>query len=58
MPGTKGKQEKTAEIKRLSAQIAAITSEKSKYEEHMQFCLRYKKFLDRPGPSLHTMLCL
>eukprot|EP00668_Euglena_longa_P004880 GGOE01005719.1.p1 GENE.GGOE01005719.1~~GGOE01005719.1.p1 ORF type:complete len:573 (-),score=247.52 GGOE01005719.1:417-2048(-) len=48
---TKGKQEKTAEIKRLSAQIAAITSEKAKYEEHMQFCLRYKKFLDQLTPA-------
>mmetsp|Transcript_165 Transcript_165/g.437 ORF Transcript_165/g.437 Transcript_165/m.437 type:complete len:548 (-) Transcript_165:797-2440(-) len=47
---TKGKQEKTAEIKKLSAQIAGITNEKTKHEEHMQFCLRYKKFLDQLTP--------
>lgn len=48
---TKGKQEKTAEIKKLSAQVAAITNEKTKNEEHMQFCLRYKKFLDQLTPG-------
>eukprot|EP00670_Eutreptiella_braarudii_P001998 CAMPEP_0174293706 /NCGR_PEP_ID=MMETSP0809-20121228/39456_1 /TAXON_ID=73025 ORGANISM="Eutreptiella gymnastica-like, Strain CCMP1594" /NCGR_SAMPLE_ID=MMETSP0809 /ASSEMBLY_ACC=CAM_ASM_000658 /LENGTH=544 /DNA_ID=CAMNT_0015394691 /DNA_START=85 /DNA_END=1719 /DNA_ORIENTATION=- len=48
---TKGKQEKTAEIKKLSAQIAAITNEKTKNEEHMQFCLRYKTFLDQLTPE-------
>eukprot|EP01006_Ploeotia_vitrea_P054969 TRINITY_DN67944_c0_g2_i1.p1 TRINITY_DN67944_c0_g2~~TRINITY_DN67944_c0_g2_i1.p1 ORF type:complete len:547 (-),score=95.14 TRINITY_DN67944_c0_g2_i1:118-1758(-) len=48
---TKGKQEKTAEIKKLSAQIAAISNDKTKIEEAMQACLRYKKFLDQLTPA-------
>eukprot|EP00992_Anisonema_acinus_P011007 TRINITY_DN7056_c0_g1_i1.p1 TRINITY_DN7056_c0_g1~~TRINITY_DN7056_c0_g1_i1.p1 ORF type:complete len:544 (+),score=271.95 TRINITY_DN7056_c0_g1_i1:130-1761(+) len=47
---TKGKQEKTAEIKKLSAQIAAISNDKLKHEEHMMSCLKYKKFLDELTP--------
>jgi hypothetical protein len=48
---TKGKQEKAAEIKKLAAQIAAIQNEKMKYEEQMQSCIRYKKFLDKLTPT-------
>lgn len=43
---TKAKQEKIQEIKKLSAQIAQIETDKKKNEEQMQTCLQFKEFLD------------
>ena len=49
---SKAKLEKIAEIKKLSAQIATIETEKKKNEELLSTCLEFKKFLDNltPGP--------
>merc|ERR1719197_844473 len=44
---TKAKQEKVQEIKKLSAQIAQIETDKRKHEEQLQQCLEYKSFLDQ-----------
>mmetsp|Transcript_2573 Transcript_2573/g.3570 ORF Transcript_2573/g.3570 Transcript_2573/m.3570 type:complete len:416 (-) Transcript_2573:1327-2574(-) len=46
----KKKQEKTQEIKRLTQQIQALSSEMSKHREALEDCLRYKKFLDMLTP--------
>ncbi len=47
---TKMKQDKVQEIKKLNAQIAAIRSEMAKYEESLEECQAYKKFLDDLTP--------
>ena len=43
---TKAKQEKLLEIKKLSAQIAQLDSDKKKNEEQLEQCLKFKRFLD------------
>merc|ERR1712226_1388744 len=43
---TKEKQEKVIEIKRLNQAISKVDNEMSKYEEQLNACLKYKKFLD------------
>jgi hypothetical protein len=47
---TKLKQDKVQEIKKLNAQIASIRSEMAKYEESLEECQAYKKFLDDLTP--------
>ncbi|CAM9264981.1 unnamed protein product [Ectocarpus fasciculatus] len=47
---TKKKQEKALEIKRLTQQIQALSSEMSKHKEALEDCLRYKAFLDKLTP--------
>lgn len=47
---TKKKQEKIHEIKKLSQQIQALSSEMSKHREALEDCLRYKNFLDMLTP--------
>jgi hypothetical protein len=47
---TKMKQDKVQEIKKLNAQIASIKSEMAKYEESLEECQAYKKFLDDLTP--------
>jgi len=48
---TKLKQDKVHEIKKLTAQIAAVNSETTKYTESLEECLSYKKFLDDLTPQ-------
>jgi hypothetical protein len=48
---TKAKQDKVQEIKKLNAQIAAVKSEMAKYEESLEECQAYKKFLDELTPA-------
>ena len=48
---SKGKNEKTGEIKKLTAHNAAVITEKTKYEEQLNACLRYKHDLDRLTPD-------
>ena len=48
---SKGKNEKTGEIKKLTAHNAAVMTEKTKYEEQLNACLRYKHDLDRLTPD-------
>lgn len=38
------------EIKRLTQQIQALSSEMSKHRESLEDCMRYKKFLDMLTP--------
>eukprot|EP01027_Heterolobosea_sp_BB2_P005804 GEZU01008831.1.p1 GENE.GEZU01008831.1~~GEZU01008831.1.p1 ORF type:complete len:442 (-),score=201.30 GEZU01008831.1:138-1463(-) len=47
---TKAKQDKVAEIKKLTHRITAIKNEMSKYEEQLEDCRKYKKFLDDLTP--------
>ena len=47
---TKLKQDKVQEIKKLTAQIAAVNSETTKYAESLEECQSYKKFLDDLTP--------
>lgn len=47
---TKEKQEKVIEIKRLNQQISKVDNEMSKYDEQLNACLKYKKFLDDLTP--------
>ena len=46
----KAKQDKVVEIKRLNAAIATIRSELNKYEEQLEDCHQYKRFLDHLTP--------
>ena len=48
---TKLKQDKVQEIKKLTAQIAAVNSETTKYAESLEECQSYKKFLDDLTPQ-------
>jgi DNA repair exonuclease SbcCD ATPase subunit len=48
---TKSKQDKVQEIKKLNAQIAAVKSEMAKYDESLEECQAYKKFLDELTPQ-------
>jgi hypothetical protein len=48
---TKLKQDKVQEIKKLTAQIAAVNSETTKYEESLAECKSYKDFLDDLTPQ-------
>mmetsp|Transcript_13986 Transcript_13986/g.27124 ORF Transcript_13986/g.27124 Transcript_13986/m.27124 type:complete len:435 (+) Transcript_13986:357-1661(+) len=50
---TKQKQEKVSEIKKLNQEIAKVDAEMSKYEEQLNACLKYKKFLDDLTPPEH-----
>lgn len=50
---TKEKQEKVIEIKKLNQEINKVDSEMSKYEEQLNACLKYKKFLDNLTPPEH-----
>ena len=47
----KGKNEKTGEIKKLTAHNASVITEKTKYEEQLNACLRYKYDLDKLTPD-------
>lgn len=47
---TKKKQEKSHEIKKLTQQIQALSSEMSKHRESLEDCMKYKKFLDMLTP--------
>mmetsp|Transcript_46605 Transcript_46605/g.110452 ORF Transcript_46605/g.110452 Transcript_46605/m.110452 type:complete len:577 (-) Transcript_46605:146-1876(-) len=47
---TKLKQDKVQEIKKLNASIAQVKSDMSKYEEQLEECQAYKKFLDHLTP--------
>merc|ERR1711871_1460597 len=44
---TKAKQEKVSEIKKLTAQIAAVRSDMARFEEQLENCRRYRVFLER-----------
>eukprot|EP01063_Lacrimia_lanifica_P038191 TRINITY_DN8049_c0_g2_i1.p1 TRINITY_DN8049_c0_g2~~TRINITY_DN8049_c0_g2_i1.p1 ORF type:complete len:547 (+),score=265.77 TRINITY_DN8049_c0_g2_i1:119-1759(+) len=48
---SKGKNEKSGEIKKLNAYNAAVLTEKIKFEEQLNACLRYKHDLDRLTPD-------
>lgn len=48
---SKGKNEKAAEIKKLTAHNAAVMAEKQKNDEHLSACLRYKHDLDKLTPD-------
>eukprot|EP00284_Hemiselmis_tepida_P010146 CAMPEP_0174932562 /NCGR_PEP_ID=MMETSP1355-20121228/36610_1 /TAXON_ID=464990 /ORGANISM="Hemiselmis tepida, Strain CCMP443" /LENGTH=576 /DNA_ID=CAMNT_0016178983 /DNA_START=44 /DNA_END=1774 /DNA_ORIENTATION=+ len=48
---TKNKQDKVQEIKKLNAQIAAVKSEMAKYEESLEECQAYKRFMDELTPQ-------
>lgn len=48
---TKAKQDKVQEIKKLVAQISAVKSEMSKYEEQLEDCKRYRDFLNKLTPE-------
>jgi DNA repair exonuclease SbcCD ATPase subunit len=50
---TKEKQEKVIEIKRLNQEINKVDNEMSKYEEQLNACLKYKRFLDNLTPPEH-----
>lgn len=50
---TKEKQEKVIEIKKLNQEINKVDNEMSKYEEQLNACLKYKKFLDDLTPPEH-----
>lgn len=50
---TKEKQEKVIEIKKLNQDISKVDNEMSKYEEQLNACLKYKKFLDELTPKEH-----
>merc|ERR1711959_651357 len=43
---TKAKQEKVSEIKKLTAQIAAVRSDMARFEEQLEDCRRYRVFLE------------
>ena len=49
---TKAKLEKVAEIKRINAQMMAIRSEISKYEDTLKEYQMYKKFLEALTPKV------
>lgn len=49
---TKAKLEKVAEIKKINAQMMAIKSEISKYEDTLKEYQLYKKFLDNLTPQV------
>jgi len=55
---TKAKLEKVAEIKRINAQIMAIKSEISKYEDTLKEYQLYKKFLFTVTPKVISVLVL
>jgi hypothetical protein len=48
---TKLKQDRVQEIKKLTAQIAAVNSETTKYAESLAECQSYKEFLDDLTPQ-------
>lgn len=50
---TKIKQEKSAEIKKLLAEINKVDNEISKYKDQLKSCVENKKFLDKLTPSEH-----
>jgi len=47
---TKEKQEKAAQIKKLNQEIAKVKSEMDKYSEALEYCRKYKAFLDKLTP--------
>jgi uncharacterized protein YlxW (UPF0749 family) len=49
---TKAKMEKVAEIKRINAQMMAVKSEISKYEDTLKEYQLYKKFLSSVTPKV------
>ena len=49
---TKAKLEKVAEIKRINAQMMAVKSEISKYEDTLKEYQLYKKFLEALTPKV------
>jgi hypothetical protein len=58
---TKAKQEKLLEIKKLSAQISQLDSDKKKNEEQLEQCLKFKRFLDdltKPNWFFETLTAL
>jgi len=54
---TKAKLEKVAEIKRINAQIMAIKSEISKYEDTLKEYQLYKRFLFSVTPKVVVIYC-
>jgi hypothetical protein len=48
--------EKVAEIKRINAQMMAVKSEISKYEDTLKEYQLYKKFLDALTPQVRSWL--
>ncbi|KAJ9456866.1 hypothetical protein DIPPA_12001 [Diplonema papillatum] len=48
---SKGKNEKTGEIKKLTAHNASVLAEKAKYDEQLNACMRYKHDLDKLTPD-------
>ena len=53
---TKAKLEKVAEIKRINAQMMAVKSEISKYEDTLKEYQLYKKFLEALTPKVSFFL--
>ncbi len=51
---TKAKLEKVAEIKKINAQMMAIKSEISKYEDTLKEYQLYKKFLETLTPKVSS----
>ena len=51
---TKAKLEKVAEIKKINAQMMAVKSEISKYEDTLKEYQLYKKFLETLTPKVIT----
>jgi hypothetical protein len=50
---TKRKQKKVMDIKKLTQEINKVDNEMTKYEEQLENCKRYKKFLDSLTPKEH-----
>ena len=55
---TKAKLEKVTEIKRINAQMMAIRSEISKYEDTLKEYQLYKKFLEELAPKVCIIVLL
>jgi len=52
---TKAKLDKVTEIKKLNAQIVAVKSEISKYEDTLKEYKMYKQFLDKLTPLVCSL---
>jgi type I site-specific restriction endonuclease len=48
---TRGLQERIAEIKRISSQIASVKSDMGRFEEQLDDCRRYRDFLYKLSPE-------
>ena len=54
---TKAKLEKVAEIKKINAQMMAVKSEISKYEDTLKEYQLYKRFLEALTPKVGLNVC-